>query len=60
VKKLSIVFHPADTPKQYWKVSLYHALIDHMIMGLESCLIKSENRFYAEYLLLRVLPALST
>jgi hypothetical protein len=27
----------------------------HMIMELESCLIKSENRFYAEYLLLRVI-----
>ena len=22
--------HPADTPKQYWKVSLYYAFIDHM------------------------------
>ena len=32
--------HPADTPKQYWKVSLYYAFIDHMIMELESRLIK--------------------
>jgi hypothetical protein len=47
--------HPADTPKQYWKVSLYHALIDHMIMELELRLIKSENRFYAQYLLPRVI-----
>ena len=46
---------PADTPKQYWKVSLYYAFIDHMIMELESRLIKSENRFYAEYLLPRVI-----
>ena len=47
--------HPADTSKQYWKVSLYHALIDHMIMELESRLIKSENRFYTQYLLHRVI-----
>jgi hypothetical protein len=47
--------HPADTPKQYWKVSLYYAFIDHMIMELESRLIKSENRFYAQYLLPRVI-----
>jgi hypothetical protein len=46
---------PADTPKQYWKVSLYFAFIDHMIMELESRLIKSENRFYAQYLLPRVI-----
>ena len=47
--------HPADTPKQFWKVSLYYAFIDHMIMELELCLIKSKNRFYAEYLLARVI-----
>ena len=46
---------PADTPKQYWKVSLYIAFIDHMIMELESRLIKSENRFFAQYLLPRVI-----
>ena len=47
--------HPADTPKQYWKVSLYIAFIEHMIMELESRLIKSENRFFAQYLLPRVI-----
>jgi hypothetical protein len=47
--------HSADTPKQYWKVSLYFAFIDHMIMELESRLIKSENRFYSQYLLPRVI-----
>jgi hypothetical protein len=35
--------HPADTAKQYWKVSLYYAFIDHMIMELESRLIKSNS-----------------
>ena len=47
--------HPANTPKQYWKVSLYYAFLDHMIMELESRLIKSENLFYAQYLLPRVI-----
>jgi hypothetical protein len=47
--------HPAETPKQYWKVSLYYAFIDHMIMELESRLIKSENPFYVQYLLPRVI-----
>jgi hypothetical protein len=42
-------------PKQYWKVYLYYAFIDHMIMELESRLIKSENRFYAQYLFPRVI-----
>ena len=28
--------HPATTPKQYWKVSLFFAFIDHMIRQLES------------------------
>ena len=45
----------ANHPKQYWKVSLYYAFIDHMIMELESRLIKSENCFYAQYLLPRVI-----
>ncbi len=43
--------HPADTPKQYWKVSLYYPFIDHIIMELESRLIKSENRLHAQFLL---------
>ena len=45
---------PANSLKQYWKVSLYFAFIDHMIMELESRLISSGNRFYAHYLLPRV------
>ena len=44
----------------YWKVSLYYAFIDHMIMELESRLIKSENRFYAQYLLPRVIGKIAT
>jgi hypothetical protein len=36
-------------------MSLYYAFIDHMIMELESRLIKSVNRFYAQYLLPRVI-----
>ncbi|CAC5402554.1 unnamed protein product [Mytilus coruscus] len=46
--------HPANTPKQFWKVSLYFAFMDHIIMELESHLISSENRFFAQYLLPRV------
>jgi hypothetical protein len=34
---------------------LYYAFIDHMIMELESRLIKSENPFYVQYLLPRVI-----
>ena len=44
----------------YFKVSLYYAFIDHMIMELESRLIKSENRFYAQYLLPRVIGKIAT
>lgn len=43
--------HPANTPKNYWRISLYYLFLDHMIMELDSRLLKSENRFYAQYLL---------
>jgi hypothetical protein len=43
--------HPADTHKHYWHISLYYPFLDHMIMELDSRLLKSENRFYAQYLL---------
>ena len=48
--------HPANMPKQYWKVSLLLAFIDHMIRELrvKSRLVLSENHFFALYLLHRV------
>ena len=46
---------PCRHAKTVLEISLYYAFIDHMIMELESRLIKSENRFYAEYLLPRVI-----
>jgi hypothetical protein len=45
--------HPADTPKQYWRISLYYPFLDHMIMELESRLLKSKDRFSAQHLLPR-------
>lgn len=39
--------HPADTHKHHWRTSLYYPFLDHMIMELDSRLLKSENRFYA-------------
>ena len=47
--------HPANTPKQ----SLYYRFIDHMIMELETRLIKSENRVHAQCLLPRCLNNLT-
>jgi hypothetical protein len=43
--------HPAETPKQYCSISLYYPFLDHLITELESRLLKSENRFHAQYLL---------
>ena len=36
--------HPATTPKQYWKVSLFFAFIDHMIRQLESGVASSYQK----------------
>ena len=43
--------HPAKTPKDYWRISLYYPFLDHMITELDSRLLKSENRIHAQYLL---------
>lgn len=51
--------HPADTHKHYWRISLYYPFLDHMIMELDSRLLKSENRFYAQYLLPRVVEQIT-
>lgn len=40
--------HPADTTKQYWRIALYYPFLDHMVMELDSRLLKSEDRFLAE------------
>ena len=35
--------HPAETPKQYCRISLYYPFFDHLITELESRLLKSET-----------------
>lgn len=45
--------HPADTTKQYWRIALYYPFLDHMVMELDSRLLKSEDRFLAEQFLSR-------
>ena len=42
-----------ETPKLYWRISLYNPFLDHLITELESCLLKSENSFHAQHLLPR-------
>ena len=32
--------HPAETPKQYWRISLYYPFLDHLITELESRLLR--------------------
>lgn len=51
--------HSADIHKHYWRISLYYPCLDHMIMELDSLLLKSENRFYAQYLLPRVVEQIT-
>ena len=45
--------HTAEAPKQYWRISLYYPFLDHLITELESRLLKSGNRFHAQYILPR-------
>ena len=51
--------HPAETPKQYCRISLYYPFLDHLITELESRLLKSENRFHAQYILPRAVNKLT-
>jgi len=51
--------HPAETPKQYCRISLYYPFLDHLITELESCLLKSKNRFHAQYLLPRAVDKIT-
>ena len=39
-----------ETPKLYWRISLYNPFLDHLITELESCLLKSENSIYCTML----------
>ena len=32
--------HPAETPKQYWRISLYYPFLDHLITEFESRLLR--------------------
>ena len=52
-KQTTRVNRPAETPKQYCSISLYYPFLYHLITELESRLLKSENRFHAQYLLPR-------
>ena len=51
--------HPAETPKQYCRISLYYPFLDHLITELESRLLKSGNRFHAQYILPRAVNKLT-
>jgi hypothetical protein len=32
--------HPTETPKQYWRISLYYPFMNHLITELQSRLLK--------------------
>ena len=51
--------HPTETPKQYWRISLYYPFMDHLITELESRLLKSEIRFHAQHLLPRAVDRIT-
>ena len=51
--------HPAETPKQYCRISLYYPFLDHLITELESRLLKSGNRLHAQYILARAVSKIT-
>ena len=51
--------HPAETPKQDCRISLYYSFLHHLITELESRLLKSGNRFHAQYILPRAVNKLT-
>jgi hypothetical protein len=53
------VNHTAEAPKQYWQISLYYPLLDHLITEFESCLLTTENRFHAQHLLPRAVDKIT-
>ena len=44
---------PAETPSEYWKITLYNVFVDHLLMELEQRLIIAEPKFKAFNLLPR-------
>jgi len=50
---------PAEAPTQNWRISLYYPYLDHLITELESRLLKSENRFHAQHLLLHAVDKIA-
>jgi len=51
--------HTAETPKQYWRISLYYPSLDHLITDFESSLFTSENHFHAQHLLPRAVDKIN-
>jgi hypothetical protein len=51
--------HPAETPKKYCRISLYYPFLDHLITELASRLLKSGNRFHAQYILPRAVSKIT-
>jgi hypothetical protein len=49
----------AVSPKQYWRISMYHPFLDHLITELESRLLSTENRFHAQHLLPRAVDKIT-
>ena len=48
--------HPAETPKQYWRISLYYPFLDSLITNLKHV---SLNRKTAQHLLPRAVDKLT-
>ena len=42
---------PADTPSQYWKVNMFLPFLDHLVVELNTCMLKPHGRFTAQFLL---------
>ena len=42
--------HPAQNPKDYWRVSLYLVFLDHLVSEISNRVISNEERFLASYL----------
>lgn len=42
--------HPAQTSKDYWRVSLYLTFLDHLVSEISNRVLSNEERFLASYL----------
>ena len=57
-RQTTIANHPAEAPKQHWRISLYYPFLDNLITNLKHVSLNLNNRFHAQHLLPRAVETM--